>query len=54
MSSPNLLIVAALAASTLVLTLIGVRSAEECRLARLWRVQQAWAEIMDRSSTRDP
>jgi len=48
MSSLNLLIVAALAASALVRTLIGVRSAEECRLARLWRAQEEWAETLDR------
>jgi len=48
MSSLNLLIVATLAASTVVLTLIGARSAEECRLARLRAAQVRWAAMMDR------
>ncbi len=38
MSSLKLMVVAALAASTVVLTLIGARSAEECRLSRLRQV----------------
>jgi len=54
MLSLKLMIVAALFASTVVLTLIGARSAEECRLARLRRAQSKWAEMTDRSSTRDP
>ena len=54
MLSLKLMIVAVLFASTVVLTLIGARSAEECRLARLRRAQSKWAEMTDRSSTRDP
>jgi len=50
MSSPNLLIVAALAASTLVLTLAGSRTAAAQRLARLRQAQEKWAETMDREA----
>ncbi|MBV8315101.1 MAG: hypothetical protein JOZ53_09195 [Planctomycetaceae bacterium] len=48
MSSLNLLIVAALAASTVVLTPVGSRTAAARRLARLWQAQETWAEAMDR------
>ena len=42
----NLLIVTALAASTLILTLVAPRRSR--RLGWLWRAQQAWAAERDR------
>jgi hypothetical protein len=46
MSSLKLMIAAALFASTVIRTLIGARSAEECRLARLRQAQERWAAIV--------
>ncbi|MBV8611377.1 MAG: hypothetical protein JO034_28535 [Singulisphaera sp.] len=52
MSSLNLLIVAALAASALALTLVAPRRSR--RLARLRAAQEQWAEMIDRPGTREP
>jgi hypothetical protein len=48
MLSLKLMIAAALFASAGFLTLIGARSAEECRLARRRAAQERWAETTDR------